>query len=104
VQKASYSFSGKKQGWSQQNMTASVEHVERPLLTADEVGRLPAEASLVFATGARPIYGRKIRYWQDPEFARNAGIPPPQELVRIVAAEPDRVSALVPAGPEEWPV
>jgi hypothetical protein len=99
IEKANYSFSGRRRAWSLHNMTASVELVERPLLTADEVGRLPSEAALVFTTGQRPICCRKIRYFDDPEFARRASIPPPRELVRIAAQHPcliSRPSSLLP--------
>jgi len=110
IEKASYSFSGRRRAWSLHNMTASVEQVERPLLTADEVGRLPSEAALVFTTGQRPIYCRKIRYFDDPEFARRASISPHRELVRIVPnlhqapdAEPEPVPAAEPVR-SDWPV
>jgi type IV secretion system protein VirD4 len=110
IEKASYSFSGRRRAWSLHNMTASVEQVERPLLTADEVGRLPSEAALVFTTGQRPFYCRKIRYFDDPEFASRASISPPRELVRIVpnlhqatAAEPEPEPAAEPV-PSEWPL
>jgi type IV secretion system protein VirD4 len=108
IERASYNFSGQRRGMSLSNMSASVDLVKRPLLTADEVSRLPADASIIFTTGNRPIYGKKIRYYLDPVFAEQAAIPPPQELVRIVpddqrpAPAPVVESEPVPAG--DWPV
>jgi len=49
----------------------------RPLLTSDEVRRLPAEESIVFVAGHAPVRARRRRYFEDPELARRAAVPPP---------------------------
>src|SRR5207244_278752 len=41
------------------------------------VMRLPDDAALIFVAGRRPIYGQRIRYYEDPVFAERAGVPPP---------------------------
>ena len=51
----------------------------RPLLTPDEVRRLPAEESIVFVAGHAPVRARRRRYFEDPELARRAAIPPPRD-------------------------
>ena len=48
-----------------------------------EVMRLPDDAALIFVAGRRPIYGRRIRYYEDPVFADRAGVPPPVESDRL---------------------
>lgn len=64
-------------------VTASEQETSRPLLTPDEVMRLPAEDALVFVAGHPPIYGRKIRYYRDPVFSARAAIPPPPASDRL---------------------
>src|SRR5437870_3477924 len=59
------------------HVMASEQELQRPLLTPDEVMRLPDDAALIFVAGRRPIYGRRIRYYEDPVFAERASVPPP---------------------------
>jgi type IV secretion system protein VirD4 len=62
---------------------ASEQETSRPLLTPDEVMRLPDDASLVFVAGHPAIYSRKIRYYEDPEFRARASIPAPSQSDRL---------------------
>jgi type IV secretion system protein VirD4 len=64
-------------------VTASERDTAQPLLTPDEVMRLPAEDALVFVAGHPPIYGRKIRYYRDLVFSARAAIPPPPASDRL---------------------
>jgi type IV secretion system protein VirD4 len=64
-------------------VTASEQDTARPLLTPDEVMRLPAEDALVFVAGHPPIYGKRIRYYVDPVFGARAAIPPPVTSDRL---------------------
>jgi type IV secretion system protein VirD4 len=64
-------------------VTASEQDTARPLLTPDEVMRLPAEDALVFVAGHPPIYGKRIRYYVDPVFGARAAIPPPATSDRL---------------------
>src|SRR5207302_1755842 len=59
------------------HVMASEQEVRRPLLTPDEVMRLPDDTALIFVAGRAPIYGRRIRYYEDPVFAARASVPPP---------------------------
>lgn len=71
------------------NVTTSIQESQRPLLTADEVMRLPAakkdpkgnvlEAGdmLIFMAGQTPIYGKQILYFLDPVFSARAKIVAP---------------------------
>jgi len=51
-------------------ISLSQHHVGRPLLTPDEVRNLPQDTELLFLAGQRPIVARKLRYFEDREFAR----------------------------------
>lgn len=62
----------------------NVVESERPLLTPDEARRLPPDDALVFVAGHPPIYGRKIKYYEDPTFSERAKIPPPQRAVETL--------------------
>ena len=71
--------------------TMATEHdTQRPLLTPDEVMRLPGARKtetgeivepgnlLVFASGQPPIYGVQPLYFRDRTFTQRASIPPPE--------------------------
>jgi len=58
----------------------------RPLLSADEVRRLPEGEALVYVAGCAPIRGARVPYWRDAEMARRAGV--------VAPAGSDRVPAL----------
>ena len=54
----------------------------RPLLSPDEVRRLPDDEALIYVAGCAPIRGARVPYWRDPELARRAAMPPPPESER----------------------
>jgi type IV secretion system protein VirD4 len=98
VQKASYNFSGSRFSPMMGHMNASVDHIERPLMTPDEVLRLkpPQKQSdgasekivapgqmLIFVSGHYPILGTQMLYFLDPELTRRAAIEPPKEFVAL---------------------
>jgi type IV secretion system protein VirD4 len=98
VQKASYNFSGSRFSPMMAHMNASVDHIERPLMTPDEVLRLkpPQKHSdgasekivapgqmLIFVSGHYPILGTQMLYFLDPELTRRAAIEPPKEFVAL---------------------
>ena len=56
----------------------------RPLLSPDEVRRLPDDEALIYVAGCAPIRGARVPYWRDPELARRAAMPPPPESERRV--------------------
>lgn len=67
------SYSGGRFGWKS-NVQISVAETERPLLTPDEARRLPPDDALIFVAGHAPIYGRKIKYYEDGIFSERAKI------------------------------
>ena len=81
-------------GGNRGQRSESMQEVQRPLITADEVMRLPAARKdtqgqvlepghlLVFVAGQAPIYGRQILYFRDPVFQQRARIPAPTQSVR----------------------
>jgi type IV secretion system protein VirD4 len=98
VQKATYNFSGSRMSPILNHINASVEQVERPLMTPDEVMRLrpPAKQGqgdsekivapgdmLIFVSGHYPIYGKQVLYFADPEFTKRAAEPPPATFYAI---------------------
>lgn len=70
------SYSGNRLGVPM-HVVAAEQEILRPLLTPDEAMRLPPEDSLIFVAGHAPIYGKKIRYYEDPTFSARAKIAPP---------------------------
>lgn len=82
VQRAALSFSGNRVSPLMGNVSANVEHVSRPLLTPDEVLKIPRPKKekkadgtstivesgdmLVFIAGQPAIYGRQILFFKDP--------------------------------------
>src|SRR5690242_18401816 len=110
VQKASYNFSGSRFSPVMGHINASVDHVERPLMTPDEVLRLgpPRKQSagdtekivapgqmLIFVSGHFPILGTQMLYFLDPVLSARAAMKPP---TRFVALEDGRVVPQRPVG------
>jgi type IV secretion system protein VirD4 len=95
VQKASFNFSGSRLAPIMGHVNATVDHIERPLMTPDEILRLrPARKQcfgdserivapgqmLIFVSGHYPILGTQILYFSDPTLSHRAQIPPPTNL------------------------
>ena len=98
VPKASYSFSGSRFSPVMQHVNASVDHIERPLMTPDEVSRLaPARKEgqglserivapgqmLIFVSGHFPILGTQILYFLDPVLRVRAELAAPSDFYQI---------------------
>ncbi|MGQ5522333.1 type IV secretory system conjugative DNA transfer family protein [Chitinimonas sp. PSY-7] len=90
IVKQSHSYSGSLYG-SQSSLSTSTQETQRPLLTADEVMRLPAAKKdakgnvsepgdmLIFMAGQTPIYGKQILYFLDPTFSARAKVAAPEK-------------------------
>ncbi len=98
VAKASYNFSGSRFSPMMQHINASVDHIERPLMTPDEVLRLKPPLKrgdglaeritgpgqmLIFVSGHFPILGTQMLYFLDPVLSYRAETPPPEEFIAI---------------------
>jgi type IV secretion system protein VirD4 len=103
VQKASFNFSGSRFSPVMSHVNASVDHIERPLMTPDEVMRLrppKKEGSgdseiitepgdmLIFVSGHFPILGMQMLYFADPELARRSAIAPPKTVQPQIQGSP----------------
>jgi len=77
VHKETRTYTGNRLNPVLMHVLASEQESQRPLLTPDEALRLPPDAALVFVSGSRPILGRKLHYFRDPNFAERARIPAP---------------------------
>ena len=88
------------------HVMASEQELRRPLLTPDEVMRLPDDTALIFVAGRAPIYGRRIRYYEDPVFADRASVPPPVGSDRLAHDGRNDVgstlSSPAPSEEDEW--
>ena len=80
------------------HVNESVEQIQRPLLTADEVLRLlPPEKEgegqdekivapgdmLIFVSGRPPIYGKQMLYFLDDILRTRSEMPPPNRLLSV---------------------
>jgi type IV secretion system protein VirD4 len=103
VQKASYNFSGSRFSPVMGHINASVDHIERPLMTPDEVLRLkPPQKQrdrdserivapgqmLIFVSGNYPILGTQVLYFLDPVLTARAGVKPPTEFLALEHGKP----------------
>lgn len=101
----SVSYSGRRLTPMLSNVSTTIQEHKRPLLTPDEVMRLPgaeknnkgevirAGDMLVFVAGHSPIYGKQILYFTDPVFSERAKIPAPltsDRLYQSVKKEPEQ--------------
>jgi type IV secretion system protein VirD4 len=103
VQKASFNFSGSRLSPVMSHVNASVDQIERPLMTPDEVMRLrppkkeghgsseqitaPGDM-LIFVAGHYPIYGTQMLYFSDPVLRARAALAPPATLITLVQGKP----------------
>jgi len=83
-------YSGNRLSTMLPHTMTSEQDTQRPLLTPDEVMRLPAPCRaddgtivepgnlLVFVSGRAPIYGVQLLYFRDPTFAQRAAVAPPE--------------------------
>src|SRR5205085_2363998 len=98
VPKASYNFSGSRFSPVMGHVNASVDHIERPLMTPDEVLRLQPSRKqgdgvseriaapgqmLIFISGHFPILGTQMLYVLDPVLNTRASVAPPATLRAI---------------------
>jgi len=113
VQKATYNFSGQSLSPVTGHLNASVDNIERPLLTPDEVQRLKPPKKkgygsherivapgqmLIFVSGNYPILGTQMVYSLDPTFKMRSEILPPIKLVRLKG---DQILKQAPAERQE---
>src|SRR5579863_915043 len=103
VQKASYNFSGSRLSPVMSHINASVDHIERPLMTPDEVLRLTPPQKrgdgaqerivapgqmLVFVSGHHPILGTQMLYFLDPALNSRAELAPPTGFITLEDGKP----------------
>lgn len=74
------SYSGSRISSMLGQMSISEELVERPLMTPDEVMRLPRDEMLVFNAGHPVIRAKKLYYYKMPEFLNRAKIASPSRV------------------------
>lgn len=90
-------------GWKTGSVSVSTNKTERDLMTASEFKALSPEDMVLFVAGRPPIYGRKIRYYEDAVMLGRAKIPAPEksDVIRVAvtaaAAEAQKESAAVDA-------
>jgi type IV secretion system protein VirD4 len=77
-------YSGKRFNYLLNNMSINEQEIKRPLLTPDELMRLPQDVALIFKNGIAPIYGKKIYYYLDALFDQCSRIAVPERSDVIV--------------------
>ena len=110
IRKANVNFSGNRASPMMANVSTSLDYIERPLLTPDEVSRLQAAQKtgsgsdekitgpgqmLIFIAGQRPILGTQILYFADPELSKRSIIAPPAFPLR--EKQPRIIPPITPA-------
>jgi type IV secretion system protein VirD4 len=103
VPKATYNFSGSRFSPLMGHVNASVDHIERPLMTPDEVLRLKPPTKrgdktserifapgqmLIFVSGHHPILGTQMLYFLDPELTSRAALEPPTSFFTLEEGSP----------------
>lgn len=90
------SFSGGRSIF--RNVSESEQEHARPLLTPDEILRLPYEDALLLVGGAAPYRAKKVMYFLDPRFRGRAKLPPPDSPRR------QRAELFENRSPSDWEV
>src|SRR5579862_9213064 len=103
VQKASYNFSGSRLSPVMAHINASVDHIERPLMTPDEVLRLKPPKKrgsgaqerivapgqmLIFVSGHRPVLGTQMLYFFDDTLNSRTQLAPPTGFLTLEDGKP----------------
>jgi type IV secretion system protein VirD4 len=83
VIKYAKSFSGGIMNLFFRNVSEGAQEVQRPLATPDEIMRLPADDSLIYVGNLSPIYGKRIKYYEDPVFLKRSQIKAPQSTEKL---------------------
>jgi type IV secretion system protein VirD4 len=98
ILRAAVSYSGSRSSPLATNVSTNVDHISRPLITIDELMRLPGPvkegqgeaqrivspgAMLIFIAGQKPIFGKQLLYFQDPTLSKRSAIRPPDKLFMI---------------------
>ena len=98
ILRAAVSYSGSRSSPLATNVSTNVDHISRPLITIDELMRLPGPAKegqgesqrivspgamLIFIAGQSPIFGKQLLYFQDPTLSKRSAIRPPDKLFTI---------------------
>ncbi len=90
-------------GWKTGSVSVSTNKTERDLMTASEFKALSPEDMVLFVAGRPPIYGRKIKYYEDAVMLGRAQIPAPEksDVIRVAetieAADAKKASAAADA-------
>jgi type IV secretion system protein VirD4 len=89
------------------SVSESEQEFARPLMTPDEVLRLPFEDALLFIGGAAPYRARKVMYYLDQRLAPRAGLAPPEsaraQRRELVGRAPSEWELLPPVAPPALP-
>src|ERR1017187_5627045 len=98
ILRAAVSYSGSRTSPLATNVSTNVDHIPRPLITIDELMRLPGPvkegqgeaqrivspgAMLIFIAGQSPIFGKQLLFFQDPTLSKRSAIRPPDKLFMI---------------------
>ena len=76
------------QDWT--SASTSTSYIARPLLSPEEVRRLPPKQAIIFKEAARPVLADKIRFYSDKRFAPRVTAPPPVPALKMAPAPLDR--------------
>jgi type IV secretion system protein VirD4 len=83
VRKGRRMYSGNRLAPWLSHVMESEEEMQRPLITPDEVMRLPEQNALVFVAGERPIWAMKGRYFEDQRLEQRTRFPAPSRCEPI---------------------
>ncbi len=76
-------YMGKRLSMMLPSVSEGAQEVQRNLITADEAMRLPEDDAIIFVGNMSPIYGKKIRYYQDEIFKNRANNKAPEKSDKI---------------------
>lgn len=81
--------SGARMSPYQKQVSQTIQEVSRPLMTEDEVMRMPKAKMeggdmLIFLAGTPAIYGKQMPYFLDPVLKARTGVEPPADTDRII--------------------
>jgi len=100
VSKASISYSGSRGALGYNNSNLSSQDMDRNLINADEIMKLPLSSFILLCQGLPPYIGKKNVYYEDPIY--KARLLPPaftsrEEAVRLAASSIKKIEKRIKA-------
>jgi type IV secretion system protein VirD4 len=107
VSKANISYSGNRGALGFNSSSLSSQDMDRNLINADEIMKLPLSSFILLCQGLPPYIGKKNVYYEDPVFISRYKLPPAfttrEEAVKLAASSIKKIERRIKANFKKAP-